>query len=82
MSDADCTPGREPRSVAASLKLCLLLRYKHTEVKLTMTTCRYLPRSQQDCLVWWQCVVMRTAVMILSHDSFHWVSKNLLRRRH
>ena len=27
MSDADCTPGREPRSVAASLKL-VLKRYE------------------------------------------------------
>jgi len=26
MSDADCTPGREPRSVAASMSVCLLVR--------------------------------------------------------
>jgi len=25
MSDADCTPGREPRSVAASLFVCLFV---------------------------------------------------------
>jgi len=56
MSDADCTPGREPRSVAASVyqKLLKLLIYHRTIKKLNDGLCRdsMLGFCIEHVLVW------------------------------
>ena len=56
MSDADCTPGREPRSVAASVyqKLLKLLIYHRTINKLNGGLCRdnMLAFGIEHVLVW------------------------------
>jgi len=56
MSDADCTPGREPRSVAASVyqKLLKLLIYHRTIKKLNGGLCRdsMLGFCIEHVLVW------------------------------
>ena len=51
MSDADCTPGREPRSVAASI--CGLLSYFRSRLKLTsrMNTIDYTPVTSAESLL-------------------------------
>jgi len=45
MSDADCTPGREPRSVAASLNWWSLAPVAHGTHRIIMVTTREKERK-------------------------------------
>jgi len=55
MSDADCTPGREPRSIAASLGFSLLFRLHRSTTYVDVAYC-YRPSS----------VVCRSVMMVSS----------------